>query len=394
MPVTRDEFLSGFEALPHNLRPLAADFALRHLGALEPETRELLVGVVRMATVALMARNVVVRDIRSALDDAGVPTLFLKGVALAEQVYPSSATRTSSDVDVWIRSDDLSVAVHALSGSGFVVPPRFREVSDPRGPVPMTYFERSVAGVTVLVDLHVRPMSLRDLTDGEVRALWESRVLVGPSGLPVLPLDAQLLHVCLHTARSHAFVSSLKVLVDIAMIVRAWPDEALWKAFSSRVREVRAEHSVFVCLELARELLGVTIPHRVVEELAVGGDRSVLDQARTLLWSREPNLPLGTIKLLGGGLPEPGWFRNRLMLRILIDARERRRMSSTERPPLRLLLRFFWRRLASLSGVILGGEAFRASFWRRVGTERRRNRLLRDLYRVQARQSRPSTIEP
>lgn len=392
-PVARDDFFSGFVALPPNLRPLAADWGLRHLDALGAENRELLVRVLREATVGWMARKAVVRDIRSALDDSGVQAVFLKGVALAEQVYPRPATRPSSDIDVWIHPDSLSVAIGSLSEGGFVVPPRFAEASDPRGPVPMTYLEKRVAGVPVLVDLHVRPISLRALTDGEVQAMWASRVPVGPTGLPVLSLDVQLLHVCLHISRSHGFVSGLKAIVDVAMIVRAWPDPELWKAFRTRVIEVRAEHPVFVCLELARELLAVRIPRWVIEELRAGVGRTVIDQARPLLWVREPNLPEGTVKLLGGGLPEPEWFRNRLVLRRFITAEDRKQMTPGERPPLRLIGRFLWRRFSSVSRLILRGDALRPAFWRRVATERGRNRLLKDLDRVQARQARPRAIE-
>jgi hypothetical protein len=391
-PVALEDFLSGFGALPPNLRPLAADLGLRHFDALEAERGKWVV-VVRKASVRWMARNAVVRDIRSALDGSAVPAVFLKGVALAEQVYPRPALRTSSDIDVWIRPGDLPVVVEALSSGGFVVPPRFREPSTPRGPVPMTYFEKHVAGVPVLVDVHVRPMSLRDLTDDEVQAMWASGVGVGPTALPVLPLDMQLLHVCLHVARSHAFVGGLKALVDIAMIVHAWPEDELWTTFASRVVTLRAEHSVWVCLELARELLGVSIPQRVIEELGAGGERGVIDQARPMLWSLEPNLPLGAGKLLGGGLPEPGWFQNRLALRVHITREEREGMSLTERPNFRLIARFFWRRLASVSRLVFGGEAFRPSFWTRVRTERSRHRLLENLYRLETRRRGSRSIE-
>jgi hypothetical protein len=335
-----------------------------------------------------MARKAAVRDVCAALNGATVPAVFLKGVALAEQVYPRPATRPSSDVDVWIRSDDLSTAVAALSRSGFVRSRRFDDPSDPRGPVPMIYLEKSVAGAPILVDLHVRPMSLRDLSDVEVQAIWASRVTAGPSALPVLRLDVQLLHVCLHIARSHGFVSGLKVLVDIAMIVGRWPDERLWDEFSSRVVEIRAAHPVFVCLELARELLAVPIPRAVLDELGAGTEAGVIDLARPLLWSRDPALPLGTTMILGGGIPEPDWFRNRLRLRRHISTDERRRMTRADRAPLRVMARFLWRRLWSVSRLILCGEAFTPRFWKRVAIERRRNRVMRALYRAQPRRSR------
>jgi hypothetical protein len=372
------EFHVGFGALPPNLRPLAADFALRHLAQISPDRRAPLTAALRLATVGWMARSAIVRDVRVALGEAGIPFVFLKGVALAEQVYARPATRTSSDVDVWIRPTDLPAAETVLRRTGFVVPPRFDEPSEPVGPSPVAYLEKSFGGVPVPVEVHVRPHSLRALTDTEVDDIWSSRMSVGPTALPVLPLDHQLLHLCLHVARSHAFVGGLRTLVDVAMVVSHWPGDDHWTEFSRRAIQVRAAPAVWVCLTLSRELVGANVPRRVTDDLGGGLSRDVVDRARDLLWSRDPKLPSGTTRLLGG-LDEAGWLRNRLRLRRLVTAEGRGSMPRSERPPLGLVARYFWRRLHSLSGVLLRGEALAPSFWKRVGVERRRNRLARDL---------------
>jgi hypothetical protein len=383
-PVARRDFFAGFDVLPPAVRPLAADFGLQHLSELDPVERDRLAEVVRGATLVWMARQNVLREIRSGLSAAGVHGVFLKGVALAEQVYPRPATRLVSDIDLWIRPKDLPGAIEALSQRGFAIPPRHREGSDPQGPTPMTYLEMHVAGGPVLLDLHVRPMSLRHLSDDETWEIWSSRVPVGASALHVLPLDAQLLHVCLHIARSHGFVSGLKALVDIAMIARAWTDDALWERWASRVLEVRAGVPVFICLELARETLGAAIPSRVLDRLRGSVEPHVVDQARELVWAPEPKLPLGVTKLAGGAV-EPGWLLNRLWLRRDIAPEARRSLSALERPDPRLVTRYFWRRLASLARFLVRGEVFRPSFWRRVEVERGRHRLFADLARLQAR---------
>ncbi len=384
-PVAHKEFVRGFDALPQSLQPLAADFGLRHLDTLEGVERKRLTDIVRRATITWLARRSVVRDVRSALDDVSVPAVFLKAVALAEQVYPRPATRLGSDIDVWIRPGDLTAAIDSLSKRGFLVPPRHLEASDPHGPSPTTYLETHLSGGPVLVDLHVRPNSLRELTDEEVNEMWATRGPVGPLALPVLPLDVQLAHVCLHAARSHAFVSGLKALVDVAMIARSVPDNGLWESFVQRVVAVRADQPVFVCVELARELLDAAVPGWVLDRLRTEGAAALVDQAREMLWAREPKLPLGVIKLVGGGPPESSWLRNRLWLRIQLTSEERQRLAPTDRPEPRLILRYFLRRFASLAQLIIRGEAFRPSFWRRVGVERRKRRLLEDLNRLNVR---------
>src|SRR5438045_176393 len=56
-------------------------------------------------------------ELRTALDvlgSASIPVILLKGIAYAGSVYPDPADRPMSDIDLLVRSSDISSAERAL----------------------------------------------------------------------------------------------------------------------------------------------------------------------------------------------------------------------------------------------------------------------------------------
>ena len=53
------------------------------------------------------------RRVRTALDGAGIPYILLKG-AVIQHLYPEGWMRSSNDIDILVREDDLPLAVKAI----------------------------------------------------------------------------------------------------------------------------------------------------------------------------------------------------------------------------------------------------------------------------------------
>jgi len=375
-------FMDGMAALPEELHPLAAWRALAGLEGLPNEARRRLTEIERAAHVAWMTCRTAINHFQTVLETHGIDYVLLKGAALAEQVYPHPATRPMTDVDVWVGEDDLARAIGALTSVGFIVPPRHDDPAAPRRTAPEGRLERRVAGGAILFELHTRPKSFDQLPATEIEALRANRVAVGRSGLPALRLDAQLLHVCLHATRSHGCVGSLRSLVDMGWIVRAWPHDSLWEDFTALVRNNRAATAVHVSLALARSDVGASVPDDVLERLASPRSHQLVERARDLAWCPAPRLPRGTLHLAGWAT-EPTWLRNRLRLRVGAVARGRDRTFAADRPGARLVLRYFVGRAVAFARIVLSGQMLRRSFWRRVASERRRQLWLRDLHHAE-----------
>ena len=56
----------------------------------------------------------------TALNAAGVPSLVLKGPALANSIYPKPSMRPYGDIDVVCREQDWLAAHEVLVGAGYI----------------------------------------------------------------------------------------------------------------------------------------------------------------------------------------------------------------------------------------------------------------------------------
>ncbi len=59
------------------------------------------------------------REVLATFQEAGMPCILLKGIALAERVYPNIAMRGMSDVDILVRKADLFKVDDVLSSVGY-----------------------------------------------------------------------------------------------------------------------------------------------------------------------------------------------------------------------------------------------------------------------------------
>ena len=72
----------------------------------------------RGAAVGLLTRQAVLRRLTHALDEAGIPFVVLKGVALAHLAYPEPALRSMGDIDIWALPEDLDRTAEVFAGIG------------------------------------------------------------------------------------------------------------------------------------------------------------------------------------------------------------------------------------------------------------------------------------
>ena len=159
--------------------------------------------------------------VQHLLAERSVPSLALKGVALAAMTGRSAAERTGIDTDVLVHPGDWPRAHDALLAAGYTLasltPP-------PNGRDSLTRFltfsgnEAAYLGAGGAVDVHWRlgPGHLASLSSD---ALFARAVTVELAGAPVATLDpdAMLAHVALHGAKDRW--QSLRTLVDAHLLV-------------------------------------------------------------------------------------------------------------------------------------------------------------------------------
>lgn len=83
-----------------------------------PEAREHFKKQYDLSVMRHVRRGAAIEGLRTVLGGAGVPFILLKGSALLD-LYPEPWMRTSSDVDVLVREEDLDRAAEALIKAGY-----------------------------------------------------------------------------------------------------------------------------------------------------------------------------------------------------------------------------------------------------------------------------------
>jgi hypothetical protein len=194
---------------------------------------------------AASVRTRVLADVVSAMAQAAVPFLVLKGAALAHLVYGDPRLRPMRDVDLLIRKRDAGRALDVLMLCGF----------KPGGtPVPSSHHHlqamaKVLDGVTVAIELHhellvrtpfVRPRDYDDLIRRSQPFEW------GGMSCRTLGCEDMLWHVY-----AHAFVINtlrpgairLLSVADLVHATEAWIDRFDWARLRGQYgRLARALH--------------------------------------------------------------------------------------------------------------------------------------------------------
>jgi hypothetical protein len=175
----------------------------------------------REAVAAAVAESFRILDVQSvvtAFHDADVHPLFMKGTALAYQIYVSPELRPRGDTDVLVRKSDLPVIRRVMTELGF----RESPTSGDEHGLQQTFFVRKDSrGFDHSWDVHWAatnaPMFAPALDPG---SLFESAVPVPtlhPQACALSPVAALLL-ACIHRIAHHHDSDRLIWLVDIALL--------------------------------------------------------------------------------------------------------------------------------------------------------------------------------
>ena len=282
------------EAVRHEVLPLLAATFRRLAGGVAPPSdwaaradRQL---------YAMLLRNTGLADalveVSSVLARAGIDSLAVKGVALAEAVYGDLALRPAADVDVVVRPGDLPVARSVLRSLGFA-----RRSDSPGDDWTHShhdepYFRRSARG-EVCFELHwaLWPADRFRADPG----VWErARPLeLRGSTLRTLSPEDTLLHLAIHRTRSPL---RLRSVCDVAELVRRHAPELDWEAVERRAGTVGARTALFSALSLSERLLGGPVPPGVLARLGIGPfKRRILEPASgtSALFGATPARPIG-----------------------------------------------------------------------------------------------------
>lgn len=287
-PAQLDEFLRL--AFEHDVAPLVHR-SLQSSGALDalPATECARLESDRRGTALENLRKYgEFNRIAQALGRNGIPVIALKGLHLAELVYADISLRSMSDLDLLVPAERLGEAYKVLQAL------EYGTVESMRGAVQdILATSKCELGLAhrrsnLWLELHWTLSEPPERYAGLLEDAWRTavRVKLGDADASVLSPELLLVHVCVHLAYSHVFVSTVRALCDVAEIVRVHPGLD-WAAVSGIARKHGFARGVAATLRLAADNLAVQVPEAVRETLGVDTLDPVLlaDAAEHLLSS-------------------------------------------------------------------------------------------------------------
>lgn len=252
--------------------------------------------------------------IAASLEAENVDVMVLKGVHLAASVYGDASLRGMLDMDLMVRSEHLARAEAALRALGYSPEKRTDiDVStavmhhlppfvDGRGRVEV-HWNLTRPGLDISID---------------PAGLWERAGEIEIAGQRVMALSVEdlLLHLCQHASYHHDFLPGLYPLCDIAATIRRFGSAIDWTAVCLRAEAWGWQRGVYLCLYLARDLVGAAVPEDVLQRLRPAGiGDDVVEAARYLIFV--PRRVGGAISRSVVGLSgdRPPWQKLQLLWR-------------------------------------------------------------------------------
>ena len=221
---------------------------------------------------SVWAANVVLArdwgEATAALRQARVETVTLKGMALANVVYPEPWLRPMADVDLLVRPADRAAALATLRELGYRSP---GDAADELGA------SRSFAELVrhgTRIDLHwhaARYLRFEGVVEVDHDGLWRrARPLVTPEGrsLMLSPEDL-LLHLVVHLTLGSDFARVLWY-ADLDAVVRAFAGELHWERLAEEADRWHIKGLTGWALGVAAASFGTPLPSGLLERLRRG----------------------------------------------------------------------------------------------------------------------------
>jgi hypothetical protein len=228
------------------------------------------------AANAALARNW--GEATAALREAGIETVTLKGMALANTVYREPGLRPMADVDLLVRPGDHAVALATLRELGYRTP---GEAADRLGA------SRSFAELVrdgARIDLHwhaARYLRFESVVEIDHDGLWRrARPLVAQGGSSRMPAPEDLLlHLVLHLTLGSDFARVLWY-ADIDAAVRRFASELDWDRLEAEADRWRVRALTGWTLGVVAHSFGTPLPRGLLARLGRGRLRRALVTTR------------------------------------------------------------------------------------------------------------------
>jgi len=253
-------------------------------GAIAAAKHESLADHARQGAVRHMHALAEARRIQAALDAAGIPALWLKGIALGQWLYPAPHLREVADLDLLLPDHPTCLAAaDVLAPLGYTLPNPFI-AGDLIVHELLAWSERSGMELDLHWDLSNAALFAKRFRWGDLLASSISLPGLGARARGLGPAHA-FLHACIHRAANALTRQAhrLRWLYDIHLLASRF-DAVQWNQVTGTARELEVADACLDALRACGDAFGTPVPPDVDAHLAAAAAREAVRTKRLTRW--------------------------------------------------------------------------------------------------------------
>ena len=231
----------------------------------------------------------VLKPVFDALNKQAVPFIVLKGIGLAERVYPGFGIRGMSDADLLVKKDDMYRVDAALASMGYAASDSSvaQALNNPVGYLASLDYRKNDGSLPNL-HIHWHPVNTSVpafMFAGQVDQdrLWELAIpaTVANATVRILCPEHQLIYLCEHALRINHSFDRLILMYDIFFVVKSYQGEVNWDFVVDEARRFNVSTLVFLSLSIVRHYTSLTLSEEMMRKLRAAdltfGEKAFLD---------------------------------------------------------------------------------------------------------------------
>lgn len=275
-----------------------------------PETiHQALQAVRRQAAVRNMRLFNQAAEVIRTLHVAGISAILLKGLHLAEQVYPDVSMRTMGDIDLLLHRSDLDLAFRLLKNSGFIPHKMHKTEDEVKQHHHLPVLSKPDSSP---LELHWNIASPLLPLNIDLDGLWQRAQPCDIEGVPALTLAPEdlLLHLSLHLFQDN-LAAGLKRIYDVAQTLYIYQEQIHPDRLIERAGQWGCDRALYLALNMAYELLQAPVPQAVLSRIRPPDYRPEIGETmRHRVLCLDPPFDLHPdLAHLAGGRPLPDRLR-------------------------------------------------------------------------------------
>jgi hypothetical protein len=247
----------------------------------------------------------------TALKDANISFVILKGVSLTETVYKCWAHRHSHDIDLWVDETQMQATAEALESVQFT-PVQVRH------PYPTYTFAGQdstlihSSGLPLTLHTSLLRQSYYPLPTDRIKARTQAAKITGVEAQILSHADS-LLHVIGHAAMEYS--REMLCWVYDAYHVIQHMAEADWQTFLQTVEQSQLALPVYVLLNFLAVELNAPIPHPVLQQLSLRAEEVQFEAYQPAIYGVRVTNNVSVEDLLSAS---QSWKDRRILIRWLL----------------------------------------------------------------------------